>query len=198
MLEHAPAHFRNGSRERVLASTHIRRRQKERKLTAARLREVIHYDGTTGIFTWRVNKCNSSLAGQQTGSQTRHGYVVMTIDGNSYRGHRLAWLYVKGQWPKDQVDHINGVRDDNRWSNLREASHLQNGGNRKIQRNNTSGFKGVRRCSLSTERTQRPWEAAIWFNGKRMYLGRFRTAEGAHAAYCAAAEKFHGEFARAA
>jgi len=115
---------------------------------------------------------------------------LICIDGRHYRAARLAWLYVHGRSPKHEVDHVNTIKDDDRFDNLREATHRQNGQNTKRRIDNTSGFKGV-----SWHPTGR-WFAYINVNRRRTYLGFFTTPEAAHAARCQAAVQFHGEFAR--
>jgi hypothetical protein len=119
------------------------------------------------------------------------GYWGIGIEGRSYAAHRLAWLYVTGEWPKDQIDHINCTRADNRFSNLREATNAENSKNSKISKNNTSGFKGV-----SWDQRNKKFIASIGVGGKLLYLGRFRDPRAASQAYREAAEKHHGEFAR--
>jgi len=104
----------------------------------------------------------------------------------------VAWLIHFGQWPERQVDHINGDHADNRISNLRLATGTQNQANKGLQRNNTTGFKGV------GYRPDRGFFAIIKKDRKSHYLGQFNTAEEAHAAYCAAAKRLFGEFARTA
>jgi hypothetical protein len=160
-------------------------------LTAERLRELLDYDQETGRLTNKVSRGASAPAGQLAGSKFRYpdGYPRVTINGKMYLAHRLAWLYVTGVWPVAQIDHINGVSDDNRFANLREASASENSRNSKLPTSNTSGFKGV--C-----RHRKGWQATIRIDGRTVYLGMFKTPEAAHAAYCAAAREHHGEFAR--
>jgi hypothetical protein len=101
-----------------------------------------------------------------------------------------------GNWPKYQIDHINLKRADNRWINLREATHGQNVQNSSLRKNNTTGFKGVSKLSHKCK-LKRPFRARITVNNREIILGVFSTAEEAHTAYLAAAKKHYGEFARA-
>ena len=158
-------------------------------LTTKRLREVLHYDPETGEFTWLIFSI-SRAAGRIAGSIMKIGYREISIDGTQYYAHRLAVLYMTGRWPTDQVDHRNGDSLDNRWCNLRNASCAQNQHNQKRQRINTSGFKGV-----SFDKRYNRWRSQIRANGKRYWLGSFKTAEAAHAAYSAKSNELHGEFA---
>jgi len=103
--------------------------------------------------------------------------------------HRLAWLYVTGSFPKHQIDHINMVKSDNSFLNLREATRSENGANRKKYSNNTSGYKGVSRNTPNGR-----WKARIRKNGAGIHLGLFDTAKEAHIAYCSAAKNIHGEY----
>lgn len=159
------------------------------KLTAARLREVANYDPLTGVFTWRIKFCKKVVVGEAAGAPTTNGYIQMSIDGEKYLGHRLAWLYTYGTWPTEEVDHrdLNGM--NNRIANLREASGAQNRQNKPKARRNTSGYKGVTAF-------RDKWIAQIGVHKRNVYLGIFSHPEEAHAAYCAAAIKYHGEFAR--
>lgn len=161
-------------------------------LTVERLRQVLHYDPTTGIFTWLVATARQINAGDIAGSLDGDGYLAIQIDTRRYKAHRLAWLYVYGVWPIHQVDHKNCRRSDNRVANLREATNQQNSANSSLGRNNSSGFKGVF-C-----RHNNRWEAAIKVNGKYKSLGCFNTPGDAHTAYEIAAQHHFGEFARAA
>ena len=157
-----------------------------KQLTAEHLREVLSYDPSTGVFTWRKAR-PKVRAGMVAGGDCR-GYTVIRIDLVLYQAHRLAWLYVHGRWPKELIDHINGNPSDNRLCNLPEATQSQNMGNARLRKKSKSGFKGVRSsCSK--------WIAYLGGH-KYKHLGTFDTPEEAHAAYLAAAQERHGEFAR--
>src|SRR4029450_2313606 len=113
------------------------------ELTAERLRELLDYDPETGDFTWKVNRrCvrSGSVAGNVN---CVDGYCYIGVDARRYHAHRLAWLYIKGAWPNDQIDHINGNKADNRFANLRQATHSQNQANGGRYSNNASGYNGV-------------------------------------------------------
>ncbi len=168
-------------------------------LTHEQLRDLLAYEPETGLFRWRVDrgaawhgKILNARAGDIAGTETERGYRAIRIDGRNYYAHRLAWLYMTGEWPKKQIDHVNANRDDNRWENLRAATSRENNWNSSKQKNNTTGFKGV----YLDKRVNR-YVAQIMHSGKRKHLGMFSSAEKAHAAYCEAARAFHGEFWRA-
>lgn len=166
--------------------------------TAERLRELIDYNSGTGELIWRprskdhsaTRAWNTQFAGKPAGS-IDCGYIRVGVDGAVYRAHHLAWLWMTGEWPSFQIDHVNSDGFDNRWSNLRLATQEENTRNAKRRSDNTSGFKGVH-----WRERDKKWNARIWANGKRLHLGSFETAEAAHAAYCVAAKTFHGDFAR--
>ena len=165
-----------------------------RNLTAERLREVVRYEPKTGLwrynFTTRGKHQKDAIAGGEDG----HGeYWRLTIDGRKYMSHVLAVLYMTGEWPAAEVDHRDTDGLNNRWRNLRDANRVQNVWNRKTDRRNTSGAKGVWRAA-----GRRVWRAAISAHGKRINLGSFRTKRDARAAYTAKAKELHGEFRRAA
>jgi len=151
-------------------------------LTQARLQELLHYAPETGLFTWSAPSGPRVKKGARAGSATREGYLTIRIDKKLHKAHRLAWLYVYGLHPKNQIDHINQSKSDNRICNLRSVSNKQNLENRGAQKNNTSGYKGV---SFS----RGLWQAQICSNGKRTNLGRFYTAYDAHLKYEDAAKK---------
>jgi hypothetical protein len=161
-------------------------------ITQERLRELVKYDEVTGLFTWNKQrpKC---VIGCVAGRIGVYGYIQIRIEGKTYTAHRLAFLYVTGSFPVNQVDHINGVKNDNRWSNLRAATHYQNQCNRLPQGNNTSGVPGV-----YFERSVNKWTAAVKANGKLHFLGRFSNKEDAVHAVRVARPKLHGDFARLA
>lgn len=158
---------------------------------AERVRELLDYNPSTGEFTWKIPHGRSG-AGQLAGSPNGEGYIGIKIDGKLYAAHRLAWLHVTGSFPRHLVDHINGIRTDNRFANLRQATNSQNQANAKRPVTNTSGFKGV-----SFIKRANKWQASIRFEGRQISLGRHRTPEAAHQAYLDAATRYHGEFARA-
>ena len=113
------------------------------------------------------------------------------INGRMYKEHRVIWFAYYGKWPINQIDHINGIKDDNRISNLREANSFQNQMNRAEQKNNTSGRKGV--CFHIR---LRKWQARIASNGKRVHIGYFQFKRDAIFAYDSACAEIHKEFAR--
>ncbi|WVS23993.1 hypothetical protein QkW1_70 [Ralstonia phage QkW1] len=156
-------------------------------LTQQRLKELLNYDPETGEFTWRFNR-KGVLAGCRAGTIS-YGYVSIRIDGVRLMAHRLAWLYMTGKWPADVIDHINLDKADNRFFNLHEATIQQNLVNQRGR--SVSGLKGV-------VKVKGRWRAVIHRDGKTRHIGYFDTAEGAHEAYAAEANKLHGEFARAA
>lgn len=162
------------------------------KPTAARVRELLHYDPLSGVFTWKVRCRPQTPVGTIAGRTDKDGYISVGINKKLYKAHRLAHLYMTGEWPAEQIDHINGVRSDNRWSNLREATNQQNQMNTRKQSNNTSGFKGA-----SWSRTARKWQAMVGINGKQYSLGYFDTPEAASAMYEGAAAILFGNFKRA-
>lgn len=163
-------------------------------LTQQRLRELLHYDPNTGIFTWRVARGNIKSGATAGSAAYGHGYRVIKLDGRAYLAHRLAWLYVHGAFPVAEVDHINGVVSDNRVSNLRPAELKQNRRNRRAKRGTRTGLKGV---TYIPRNTIRPYQARIYVDGRSIFLGNYSTASGAHAAYAAAAPIYHGAFSRA-
>lgn len=160
-------------------------------LTAERARELFEYDPKTGILKNRFKRNNNGAdAGAVAGYQKANGYWEIGIDKKYYSVHRIIWLYMTGEMPKHHIDHIDMNPSNNKWENLREATRSQNGANRRAYKNNLSGFKGVSKIGNR-------WYAEIQKNGIRYNLGRFDSPEQAHAAYCKAASKLHGEYARA-
>jgi len=159
-------------------------------LTVERLREVLDYDPSTGVFIWLISPAARAPVGAVAGCPKPDGYRQIQVDGVNYRAHRLAWLWVHGVWPSGVLDHKDGYRDNNAINNLRPATLSQNGGNMRRHRDNVSGFKGA--CF---EKRSRKWRGTIVINGKQRHLGLFATAEEAHAAYVRAAIETFGEFA---
>lgn len=160
-------------------------------ISLSRLKELLHYDPETGHITWRVNRCRMAKAGQRAGTLNKYGYIMLHVEGRMYSAHRLAVFYMTGSWPPEQVDHINGVRNDNRYVNLRCAPMKLNLLNRKRYATSTSGHKGV---------TWHPklgkWRVRVQKFGKRYSLGCYNTLDEARAAYEAGAKAVYGEFHR--
>lgn len=164
----------------------------ERGLTADRLRELFVYDPLEGTFRYRIAR-GAKSAGMLAGTPRPGHYIIICIDYRLYVAHRLAWLYMTGEWPLEQIDHANLDRYDNRWENLREATRSENHANKPIGLANTSGVKGV--CWNAA---RGKWQANICVNGVSLYLGLFSDKAEAHDAYARAAIAHFGEFARVA
>ena len=156
-------------------------------LTAERLREVLDYDPEIGVFTWRIQPRARTKVGDEAGYLTPSGYLQIKIDQRKHFAHRLVFLYVYGRFPKEDTDHINGRRDDNRRCNLREATRSENMQNvRRARSHNKAGFLGV---LWNSQRNK--WMAEINVFGKKIYLGLFATPELAHEAYLVAKRELH-------
>lgn len=171
------------------------------EITQEILRELLDYNVETGELRWREREIhwfadsekqsafqscrafNGQFAGKLVTSHRPDGYLQIGILGEYYRAHRVIWKWMTGAWP-DHVDHINGIRDDNRWENLRSVSASENHRNRGTPRGNTSGFVGV-----FWNKQKRKWASTICVNGKRTRLGFFDAPEDAHAAYQHAASQ---------
>lgn len=136
------------------------------------LKQVLDYDPKTGIFRWKQSLTNRVKAGDIAGTTNRR-YIEITINGKKYLAHRLAFLYMNGSFPPDEVDHKNGNKLDNRWSNLREVESYVNRQNRVKHKTNTSGYLGVCPCGNK-------WVAYIGVEGKSKYLGIYNTPEEAY------------------
>ena len=136
-------------------------------LTQKRLKEALIYNGDTGIFTNRIRRI-MSIEGTVVGSNTNNGYIAIHFDGKRYLAHRLAWLYIYGYFPENNIDHINRNKKDNRISNLREVSQQCNIRNSKLRKTNKSGVTGV--CWY---KNAGKWLAHIKINNKAVHLGRF-------------------------
>lgn len=160
-------------------------------VTQERVRELFNYDPDTGQFTWKVGR-GGRKSGDIAGGvhEPKKGYrrVQMVIDGRNYKAHRIVWLYVYGEWP-DLIDHINGDATDNRLCNLRKATMAQNLANMKWTGRRSTQFRGVSYFANG-------YMAQISYKNRSLYLGRFKTAEEAHVAWCEAAKKLRGEFAK--
>lgn len=159
-------------------------------ITVDRLREVLNYDRATGVFRWRISVAQSVKAGDEAGTLSDRGYVRIQIDGVIYRAHRLAWLHVYGVWPSSRIDHRDGIGSHNWIDNLREATQAQNSKNRKVNKNNSTGHKGV--TILPSGRCR----SLIRCDGKNVHIGYFDTPEEASKAYQMKAKELFGDFHR--
>jgi hypothetical protein len=162
-------------------------------ITHEQLKEALSYDAETGLFTWAQRRTNGAEG--LAGSNPDGRYITISIKRKRYYAHRLAWFFVHGEWPKNQIDHINGIKTDNRIANLREITRAENQQNQRQAHKDakTTRLLGACRCTFTKR-----WQAHIQVNGKQKNLGRFDTAEEAHAAYLAAKRELHpfGEVAK--
>ena len=133
-------------------------------------RYIYHADG---YLTYRETVCSNAMKGAKVGGYLYEGYLGTEINGKRYRIHRLIFLYHHGYMPT-QTDHINGIRDDNRISNLRDVSVSENNRNQKIPRNNTSGHIGV-----YWNKKLKKWYSQIWVNDKKIHFGCFKDIDDA-------------------
>lgn len=158
----------------------------------SRFQKFLAYDPVTGVFRWKVDRCRRGSMGTIAGSINGNGYRSIWIDGRQYLAHRLAWLFVHGAFPTGMLDHINCDRADNRIENLREATYAQNSANRRLNKNNSLGVKGVYRTRSGR------YAASIRINGKLKHLGTTDNIVLADYLYRIAAAVYFREFARAA
>jgi len=157
-------------------------------LTREYLRKILYYNELTGNFIWRVHVSDRTPVGTIAGTNRSNKCIIITIDLKKYRAHRLAWLYMTGDWPKKNIDHKDRNPLNNAWVNLREATVQQNCFNCGIRSHSKTGFKGVHR-----EITGR-YSANATINGKRHYIGVFDTPEEAHEAFKTFIKPIHGDF----
>lgn len=158
-----------------------------------RIKHFLSYNPETGEFIW-VNRpsCRSKIKCDDiAGCINAKGYRVIQIFGTQYYAHRLAWAFVHGVMPNDDIDHINGDKDDNRLFNLRSANRNQNQANIRAPKTNKLGIKGV--CKVKDRNL---FSAKIVVNGRRKHLGYFKNVENAAEVYAAAAKRYFGEFAK--
>jgi hypothetical protein len=157
-------------------------------LTQERLKELLKYDPETGLFIRKINTRNSINAGSVAGCLDTSGYIKIKVDSKLYLGHRLVFLYVNGENPKHQVDHINGIRNDNRLINLREATHSENEQNQK-RAHKDNKYTGL--IGSTFDKSRNKYKSQITVNNKSIHLGLFSTAIEAHEKYIEAKRKMH-------
>ncbi len=153
-------------------------------MDAERARELINYNPETGSMVWRLTR-GRAVSGEIATYVRHDGYATLRMDRKHYYAHRVAWLVIHGSWPKCQIDHINGVRNDNRLENLRESNqseNLQNMGKRV----GVSKYTGVHLCRKTGK-----WISEIRHKKKKHYLGRFENEADAYQAYLEAKKSLH-------
>lgn len=154
--------------------------------------QLLSYNKKTGFLRWKAISCHknhTTKIGSIAGSNHGDGYLKIMINGHRYLSHRLIWFMVTGRWPKNQIDHKNGIKNDNRWANLREATNGQNIANTGAK--SILGVKGAYWCE-----NNKKWRSSIRKNGITKHLGYFTTSTEANKAFATAASLLHGEFAR--
>jgi hypothetical protein len=157
------------------------------ELTQDRLKESLSYDPDTGLFTWIKKPSKKIKVGSTAGCKHPNGYIRIQIDYKLYGAHQLAWLYVYGESPACDIDHVDELKDNNRIVNLRLDVNRENPHNvSKPRSDNTSGYRGV-----DWREDLKKWQARIMVNGKSKHLGYFNTAVEAYAAYLCAKRKLH-------
>lgn len=149
-------------------------------LTQEYVRHLFFYNPEAGVLRWRVPRKGVPQGKPITGRQ-------VMIDTVAYATHNVIWLWVTGEWPKNEVDHRDGNHSNNKWGNLRAATHQQNSFNRRGW--SAVGLKGVHRA-------KKRFGASIMLDGKARHLGTFDTSEQAHKAYKSAAADLFGEYAK--
>lgn len=166
------------------------RHDRNLQIIADELRLLVEYDPLTGLFYSKVGYPGVTAGKLLGGKPNKAGYIATTVLGVRYYAHRLAWLYMTGKWPLELIDHINGIRSDNRFVNLREATETQNRIN-SVQRASVSGYRGV----VFHPETKK-WRAVIKVGKNPISLGLFTKPENAALAYNFAAAEHFGDFAR--
>jgi hypothetical protein len=161
--------------------------QRKARPTIEELREYLDYEPETGVLRWR-KPVGRVKAGAIVTRTDRDGYLMLRVRGISLRAHRVAFAMHHGNWPTPCCDHINGDPADNRAANLRESTRSSNQHNRRVSRNNTSGFKGV-------TRDRNLWKVQVGLQGTT-HSKCFRRLEDAAAYAKQLREQLHGEFAR--
>lgn len=157
-------------------------------LTQDTLKQLLYYCPETGLFTWLGRTSYRNYKGKVVCTKAKQGYILIGINSTRYNAHRLAFLYMLGKFPDNQVDHINGIRNDNSWINLREVTGQQNSANSKIRKDNTSGVKGI-----SWYKRRDCWEASINLDGKKHRVGYFKELKDAEIALRRFRELLHKE-----
>ena len=155
-------------------------------ITQNRVKILLHYEPKTGVFTWIISAAKRIKVGDVAGTINNMGYRSIGLYGRIYLAHRLAWLYVYGEFPPDQIDHINGITGDNRIVNLRAVDATANMRNQKKDKRNTSGITGVHWYPPTKK-----WQSRIKVGKRNIHLGYFECKYRA-ASYRKLAEEIYG------
>jgi len=158
-------------------------------LTACFIRSILEYNPESGQFIWKIRPRKRTPAGSVAGF-IREGRLLIGIDGRAYRAHRLAFLWMNGVWPKNEVDHKDRNSLNNKWDNLREATRVQNLANRAVRKNSRTGVKGV-----YFDPRRKKYRASIGHGGKQIFLGHYDSLIAAQSVYTETAFKLNGEYA---
>lgn len=162
------------------------------------IKRLISYDPKSGLLRWRPRQqsdfasmssfkaWNTQFAGREAGSISKTGYVVVSLSGQKMLGHRIAWVIHHGRWPDALMDHVNGLRADNRINNLREATPAQNAQNQRRHKSNKSGV-----CGVTWHKKTKRWQVRIGSANKSLHVGYFSDLQSAKDAR-KFAEKQHG------
>ena len=153
------------------------------------LGELLDYNPLTGVFRWKSQPSNRVRKGSVAGSTRPDGYVIIRIQGKDYLAHRLAYYYITGAWPTDEIDHIDNNPNNNTWANLREATRSEN--NRNTVGYSSTGIKNV----YYREGKKKPYQVKIMVNGERKTIGSFDDIEMAELVASEARNLYHGEYA---
>lgn len=163
-------------------------------VTAEEARQMLSYEPETGLLRWKVERYRKHAGDIAGCSHTcKNGYrrVTISINYKRYLAHRIIWLIVKGVWPENEIDHEDNDGVNNRWKNLREATHDQNGKNLKLKKNNKTGVSGVSWCAK-----RQMYRVRVNADYKEIFLGYFDSVETAKNARNIAVQEHHGEFGR--
>lgn len=157
-------------------------------LTQSELKELFTYCPNTGLFTRLKSVSPTGLVGDISGCKRPDGYIVIQVNSKLFRAQRLAWLYMHGEFPVNNIDHVNGIKHDNRIVNLRDVTNAGNMQNQRKARddNKSSGLLGV-----TWHKSRNKWKSAIKLNGKSIHIGLFHDKHKAHNAYLAKKREIH-------
>jgi hypothetical protein len=160
-------------------------------LTQLKVKEVLDYNPATGVFTWKKPVAKRVKVGDKAGTLRKDGYIGLTIAGKRFLAHRIAYLFMKGCFPDEEIDHKDTNKANNQWDNLRPADDTQNQGNVNLRSDNKSGCRGVH-----WNKRLGKWVVSIHMNGARKHIGCFHNIDEATDAYRQYAKDYFGEFAR--